>query len=1097
MREREELIRHAASASDASGILSASSLKPEGKTGPVQPPYLCSFDDATVFEQEWDLADGDGDGKTWDYKEDGYIISRFCSKKEVANFLITKYPVQMTAGDAYVAFRHSGMGTRYKERFKVYYGKTADTNRTTLTLIGELIDSSTAWKLDVLPFKMAEAGDYYFFFVHCADANQYDFKLDDVEINTGTFRGTPNLVVNRVVLPLSSCALGHAEPIGVQISNLGTATITKIKLSYTIDGSTPVEETATLNLEADQSEIVYFEQKADFSNIGDVYEVSVKVDILESDGKEEVQMDDNVGKSTVRNFEPLESLPFTADLTDTDNLKKLGYDAALWTYDTVTKSLNALMPEPMVTMCFPLEANQKYRLTFDYMAGAKILWFPIPDNFDILYGPAGTPVEDWTVLASHTDEYTEDAFVTNDLIFENKTAGNYSVAFWPKAAEGSTYSGTVYIAKINFSKLQTHDVKVENILADIGVLTPAHHAVKPNFNVLVSNKGIYEEHKVNVTLTHGEEVIGKSDSVSLKSDSAVVLSMEGTLTRPEIDSVVTLTIQATMQEEDGYPADNQMTWSFKATKDLYAFDDVTIEKYEDGVGSPSNSIGNIFALAEQDTLTAVVLGLFDVTEYADEPYKARLEIYPVKDDGTAGIPLLSYDFVRQIAGGLQTVQMPARVLPAGRYLVAVRQLTTNVALGYDENPNGFFYATKGREITVMTAYGHLALRAVFGSPETVIGKDIEMLEIQKPRDNGSFSANEKVVGTYINHGHLETDVVFQCKIDGTVTGTQNVKVPAYGSGTVEFTADLSAAGVHLVTIEANVDADEMPGNNKVEKTVTCHIIDPYVMNFEICEDFAIDNLQPWQTVDMDGTTTYGIEGFTWPNMTEKMGFMAFDPTLTSPSMEKFMAAHGGNRFGAAIASAEDVANNDWLISPKLQMPAKGSQLSFYTMSFQGVGPYKERYNVLVSENSDDPNDFKQLGDTYTAPENWTKTVVDLSAYDGKEIHIAIQCVSDTQFMFMIDDIMVSKPVPNENMVDLSRYVKAYPNPVTDVWTVTAYDLNIQRVEICNMTGNVVFRSANNLNTETYRVSMGGFTPGLYTARVLTNAGVQTLKIMVR
>ncbi|MDE7150035.1 MAG: T9SS type A sorting domain-containing protein, partial [Bacteroidales bacterium] len=141
--------------------------------------------------------------------------------------------------------------------------------------------------------------------------------------------------------------------------------------------------------------------------------------------------------------------------------------------------------------------------------------------------------------------------------------------------------------------------------------------------------------------------------------------------------------------------------------------------------------------------------------------------------------------------------------------------------------------------------------------------------------------------------------------------------------------------------------------------------------------------------------------------------------------------------------------------------------------------------------------FEQLGETYTAPDEWDETVVDLSAYAGQEVYLAIQCVSEDAFILLIDDIMVSKPVPNESVTDLSMYVKSYPNPVTDVWTVTAYGLEIDRVEICDMAGSVVFRSASRLATETWRVNMAGFTTGLYMARIYTNAGVQTLKVVVR
>ncbi|MDE5606664.1 MAG: T9SS type A sorting domain-containing protein, partial [Bacteroidales bacterium] len=113
-------------------------------------------------------------------------------------------------------------------------------------------------------------------------------------------------------------------------------------------------------------------------------------------------------------------------------------------------------------------------------------------------------------------------------------------------------------------------------------------------------------------------------------------------------------------------------------------------------------------------------------------------------------------------------------------------------------------------------------------------------------------------------------------------------------------------------------------------------------------------------------------------------------------------------------------------------------------------------------------------------------------------YVAFHYIAEDQYALMLDDIRVRKPgEANEQTVDLSRYVKSYPNPVADVWTVTAYGLDINRVEICNMQGGVVFRSAGNLATEAYRIDMSGFTPGLYMARVYTNAGVQVVKVTVQ
>ncbi|MDE7150000.1 MAG: T9SS type A sorting domain-containing protein, partial [Bacteroidales bacterium] len=232
----------------------------------------------------------------------------------------------------------------------------------------------------------------------------------------------------------------------------------------------------------------------------------------------------------------------------------------------------------------------------------------------------------------------------------------------------------------------------------------------------------------------------------------------------------------------------------------------------------------------------------------------------------------------------------------------------------------------------------------------------------------------------------------------------------------------------------------------------------------------------------------------WPNLGEPQAFMAFNPSEVPGSG---ITSHEGDRVGIVMALTKGKGrNNDWLISPKLKMPSEHASVSFYTKAFRALA-YPEEYNVWVSATTDELDEFMQIGETYTAPADWERTVVDLEMFNNKEIYIAIQCVSNQAWIFMIDDIEVSRPAANEKVTDLSAYVKSYPNPVADVWTVTAYGLEINRVEICDMAGSVVFRSAGSLATDAYRVHMGGFKPGLYMARVYTNAGVQTLKVVVR
>lgn len=188
-------------------------------------------------------------------------------------------------------------------------------------------------------------------------------------------------------------------------------------------------------------------------------------------------------------------------------------------------------------------------------------------------------------------------------------------------------------------------------------------------------------------------------------------------------------------------------------------------------------------------------------------------------------------------------------------------------------------------------------------------------------------------------------------------------------------------------------------------------------------------------------------------------------------------------------------NDDWLISPKLRLPSHGPKMEFYVKSFlDELG--LERYNVLVSSTDNALESFSVIGSTREAPVTWTRVEVDLSEYAGQEVYLAIQCVSEDNFMFMIDDIKVSEPTGNEGVAGLDTGLTLYPNPADDkVWIRST--VGIRQVSILNMAGVLLYSSAENLNQAEFRYDVSTLPSGLYYARVLTDYGFSLLKFLVR
>ncbi|NLA24737.1 MAG: PKD domain-containing protein [Bacteroidales bacterium] len=179
----------------------------------------------------------------------------------------------------------------------------------------------------------------------------------------------------------------------------------------------------------------------------------------------------------------------------------------------------------------------------------------------------------------------------------------------------------------------------------------------------------------------------------------------------------------------------------------------------------------------------------------------------------------------------------------------------------------------------------------------------------------------------------------------------------------------------------------------------------FSLDFEEAANFQVDNFDPWTTYDGDQSNTYGVQDFDFTNEGYTGSFIAFNHALTSPVGSESWQAHGGQRSGICFA-AQDGPNNDWLISPKITMASNG-KITFWAKSITASYGL-ERFKVLVSTTNNNISSFTKISSgTYVEPPtDWTKYEYSLSSYNGQDIYVAIQCVSDDAFAFMIDDIEI-------------------------------------------------------------------------------------------
>ncbi|TDX86919.1 GEVED domain-containing protein [Epilithonimonas xixisoli] len=194
----------------------------------------------------------------------------------------------------------------------------------------------------------------------------------------------------------------------------------------------------------------------------------------------------------------------------------------------------------------------------------------------------------------------------------------------------------------------------------------------------------------------------------------------------------------------------------------------------------------------------------------------------------------------------------------------------------------------------------------------------------------------------------------------------------------------------------------------------------YQDSFESYTDFAIANVGGWTLRDVDLSTTYGFEGIDFENEYDPMAFIVFNSTTTTPPMTSSATSNWSARTGvkamisfASIMPADEGTgpNNDWLISPKIQLAADGGSLSFWAKSCS-ADYGAEKFRVYISTTGTAASDFTPLSAIVTTPSDatWHEYTYSLGAYQSQNVHIAIQTTSSDQFGFAVDDFKVTTSI---------------------------------------------------------------------------------------
>lgn len=881
----------------------------------------------------------------------------------------------------------------------------------------------------------------------------------------------------------------------VTFVNTGTEPVSSFTVFYQLEGSEDsVKKTMNEPLQGLAKREITFDETI---SLAEDTVLNVLIGVLPRD-KETVTANNTIEIPILK--KSIVSAPFEFNLAEYDFISEKT-EAWQFVYDEEDYPTGAagtvIIGEPLVSRCLSLEANKAYRLTYEHMLG-DLYWgfIPLPSTYYVLVGKVDTDIKDWDIV-DIVENYTDD-FEENIVTFDVKEAGTYAIAF----VEDMESNGMA-LMNISIAEVPDYDARMLS-LSGFPSMIPVEHA-NGTFHVsaVVENYGRLDIDKAVVSVSLKGQEVGKTELTAVKRDEKDTVDITLNITGLAKDEAIELTATVTIEgQTDQDLTNNSLKQKAIVTDDMMAYDYTTEDMYEEGVGSARTDIGCgiPFTLQKKDTLTGISIGW---SSELDEDIAVILKVYKWNTEkNELGDMILNETVRRGTVGGQKDYTIPARILETGSYMIGVQQDGTNFyGLVCDGTPDGILYITTATPVAIQAGLGTPAIRAIFGHDGKPVAKDLAVKEISKPKDLGLFSNEEPIVVKVRNNGYEVVEAPLTVMVNKDNLPAQTVKLAAYAEAEYTFKGDLSAADAEFVlTATVALEGDENEENNTITRTVRSYPpIDPYKMDFEYCDDFAMDNeLVGWKGVvgETDAAGSYGFEGVSFPNSGELFAFIAYNAALTSPVTEGG-EAHGGERFGASFAwanTAGAVENNAWLVSPQLKLAEQDPCIKFFVRSFTDEYGL-EKYNVLISTSDNKPESFVQLGETFEAPAEWTDVTVNLKEYSGKDVYLAIQCVSNDAFIFMIDDIMVTSNTATEGKAADVR-LNAWPNPANEMVYISA-DQAIEQVCIYTPAGNLLYQSADNMNAEEFRYNVKNLNSGLYIARVKTAQGSGVVKFVVR
>lgn len=221
------------------------------------------------------------------------------------------------------------------------------------------------------------------------------------------------------------------------------------------------------------------------------------------------------------------------------------------------------------------------------------------------------------------------------------------------------------------------------------------------------------------------------------------------------------------------------------------------------------------------------------------------------------------------------------------------------------------------------------------------------------------------------------------------------------SGEADFSAVFTLQETTHAPSNLVIEETEDPASRLFRWNVVTGIFD----DFEGHDDWAVNSPGEagWTYIDGDGADTYFSPNYDYPNAGSPMAFAVLNPSQTTPSMtdSRFLDTHSGSKTLVAWCTANGEPNNDFIISPQLEM-GEDFVISFWTRCYWSR--YTETLRVGYSTGGNSQEDFIWVGDpVYVDYEDWRQIITEIPR---EARYVAINCISENNYFVAVDDIYI-------------------------------------------------------------------------------------------